>query len=294
MKTILLAMTSLSALAAAAPAAAQYRAPAPVSAYQGNFAARIARLETRLEAGVRAGTIARGEAWPLRQQLRELSRLERRFAYDGLSPRERDDLELRAGILRDRIRAADGLAYGAFGRVDTRYDRNRDGNDDRFDRDGDGDDDRYDRNDDGRDDRYDSNADGNDDRYDRNGDNIDDRFDRNADGIDDRYDRNADGNDDRYDRDGDDIDDRFDRHIDGYDDADPRTPLNDLDLDRDPEIGARLSIGAPAPADLFAVPAEYRHQYRDGVGTHYRSDGSAVYEIDARTNTIVRIYPLPR
>jgi hypothetical protein len=42
------------------------------------------------------------------------------------------------------------------------------------------------------------------------------------------------------------------------------------------------------------VPYEYRGQYRDGGGVYYRSDGRAIYQIDARTNTVLGVYPVGR
>lgn len=276
-KTLLLVMTSLSALIAAAPADAQY--PASYGAqrpYRGagaDIAMRIDRLEERLEAGVRAGTIDRREAWMLRRQIAEIRRLEREFGYDGLSLRERDDLQLRIRTLRDRMGFADGGARGRY----APYDRNRDGNDDRYDADGNDIDDRYDRNHDGNDDRYDADGNDIDDRFDRNDDGNDDRYDADGDDIDDRFDRNRDGNDDRYDRDGDDIDDRSDPYV---GEQDPGGGL----------IGVR--IGDRPPAGLGAVPPQYRPRYSDGAGRIFRSDGVAIYEIDVRTNTIVQIYPM--
>jgi hypothetical protein len=53
-----------------------------------------------------------------------------------------------------------------------------------------------------------------------------------------------------------------------------------------------LRIGERATADLGLVPYSYRTRYRDGGGVYYRSDGHMVYEIDARTNLVVRTYPI--
>ncbi len=33
-------------------------------------------------------------------------------------------------------------------------------------------------------------------------------------------------------------------------------------------------------------------QYRDNNSVYYRSDGQRVYEIDARTNQVIRIHPV--
>jgi hypothetical protein len=42
------------------------------------------------------------------------------------------------------------------------------------------------------------------------------------------------------------------------------------------------------------VPYEYRSRYRDGNGVYYRSDGRQIYQIDARTQTVLRIYAIDR
>jgi hypothetical protein len=55
-----------------------------------------------------------------------------------------------------------------------------------------------------------------------------------------------------------------------------------------------LRVGARASGNLYSVPSQYRYQYRDGNGVYYRSDGRAIYQIDARTNTVLRIYPMDR
>lgn len=55
-----------------------------------------------------------------------------------------------------------------------------------------------------------------------------------------------------------------------------------------------LRVGMRANSNLRAVPYEYRYRYRDGNGVYYRSDGRTIYEIDARTNTIVRVYDADR
>lgn len=116
MKKTLLLMTALAAIAAA-PAAAQY-------APQGNAYARggvgldhrIAQLETRLEAGIRAGTIDRREARRLRDELRTLNRLEARYSRDGLSREEHADLQRRIQALRRDIRTADRGSYDRYER----------------------------------------------------------------------------------------------------------------------------------------------------------------------------------
>jgi hypothetical protein len=58
--------------------------------------------------------------------------------------------------------------------------------------------------------------------------------------------------------------------------------------------GYGVGVGARASSSWGAVPYQYRGQYRDGGSIYYRSDGRTIYGIDARTNTVVRVYPMNR
>jgi hypothetical protein len=131
MKTILLAMSAVSAMAVAAPAAAQYRTSYPdryQDTYQdeaygqiragGDVDARIDRLQARLDADVQQGTISQRESWTLRRQLRELRQLSRQYGMDGLSAGERADLQQRLRYVRDQIQVADRGTDGRYGRAD--------------------------------------------------------------------------------------------------------------------------------------------------------------------------------
>ncbi|HEX8654269.1 MAG TPA: hypothetical protein VF693_03485 [Allosphingosinicella sp.] len=51
-----------------------------------------------------------------------------------------------------------------------------------------------------------------------------------------------------------------------------------------------VGVGQRAPSNLGAVPYELRNQFRDGNGIVYRTDGQRIYQIDARTNTVLRVY----
>ena len=165
MKTILSGLTAVSMLAVGAPAAAQYSnngyGNSNAAGANGNIAARIEQLRTRIQAGVQSGAISRAEAQPLREQLRELSRLERQYSANGLSGQERADLQQRLRNLRQQLRAADGGQgrYGDDRYADDRYDNGRYENgryeDGRYGQNGQD----YDRDDDGYDDR-DSDRDG--------------------------------------------------------------------------------------------------------------------------------------
>ncbi len=55
-----------------------------------------------------------------------------------------------------------------------------------------------------------------------------------------------------------------------------------------------LRVGSRAMGNLYSVPSQYRYQFRDGNGVYYRSDGRQIYQIDARTNTVLRVYSMDR
>lgn len=265
-KFIFIALAATSAIAAAAPASAQSgtynnQGYGNQGYGNGNVEVRADQLQMRLQAGIRSGAITRAEAMPLREQLRQLTRLEMLYARDGISGRERADLQHRINSLRQGIRMAERGADGRYGRDDDRYGRD----DDRYSR---GDvDSAYDRNNDGWDDR-DGNRDG---RWD----------------VDSRYDNNRDGYDDRdYNRDG-----RWDNDQ-GYQQSDGRGVVGQI-IDRVTGNGG-LRVGQRASADLGSVPYAYRTQYRDGSGVYYRSDGRQIYQIDARTQTVVSIHSMNR
>jgi hypothetical protein len=258
MNKIIIALAATTAFAGAAPALAQYGGQG--YGEQGYGQQGSAQLQLQLQAGIRSGAISRAEAMPLRDQLMQLTRLERLYARDGISGRERADLQYRINDVRQGIRLAERSGEGRYGRDDDRYGRGDDGSV----RGGD-----YDRNNDGWDDR-DGNRDG---RWD-----VDARNDSNRDGWDDR-DYNRDG---RWDND------------EGY----SREPVADRGVvgqifDRVTGTGG-LRVGQRASADLGAVPYAYRSQYRDGGSAYYRSDGRQIYQIDPRTQTVVRIYAMSR
>lgn len=250
MKKIIIALAATAALAAAMPAAAQ-------SGGGGNFQARIGELQTQLQAEVRSGAISRHEAVPLREQLRQLTALERQYRRGGFTAQERNVLQNRIQNLRQGIRTAARSGGDRWGRDDRHRGRDCPPGLER-------------KNNGctppgqvGRDGRW-----GNDDRDDR-----DDRYGRDRD--DDRYGRDRD--DDRYGR------DRDDR----YEDRHRRGVIGDV-------IGGGLRVGQRASANLGAVPNAYRNQYRDGNGVYYRADARSIYQIDARSHIVLRIYAMNR
>jgi hypothetical protein len=55
-----------------------------------------------------------------------------------------------------------------------------------------------------------------------------------------------------------------------------------------------VRVGSRAPGNLYSVPSHLHYQYRDGNGVYYRSDGRNIYQIDARTQTVLRVYSTDR
>lgn len=201
MKKIFMTMAAMSALAVGAPAFAQQA--------NGNIQARVQQLQVQLQTGIQRGSISRQEASPLRDQLRQLVRMERTFARDGISGRERAELQQRVNGLRQQIRFAE-----------------------------------------------------------RNGDN---RYGQNG-----QYQNGQYGEYGQYDR-----DDRY-----GRDDDDR--------YDNDNRNGVGLRIGQRVSTNLGGLPNEYRDRFRDGGGYYYRYGNGNVYQVDARTQTIVRVYDARR
>ncbi len=114
MKTFLLAMTAIPALFVAAPAAAQYK-PANF-ATDTAFTQRIGQLQTRINVGMRSGTINRAESRALRSELFTLQRLHAQYRLNGLNMRERDILRDRIRDLRADVRIADNGSWDRYDR----------------------------------------------------------------------------------------------------------------------------------------------------------------------------------
>ena len=135
MKIIFSGLAAAAAIAAAGPAAAQYRTappyPAPQvygygyrqPAYPGG---QIERLMDRIERGYASGAIGRGEAADLRNQLLQYGRLERQYARNGFSDWERRDLDQRMRRFREDLREVEDGGYrGRGGYGEDRYDDDR-------------------------------------------------------------------------------------------------------------------------------------------------------------------------
>ncbi len=216
MKKLFLTMTAMSALAVAAPAAAQYSAQSNVNA-RGSVGVdnRIARLEARIQSGIQSGAIDRREAQSLRQQLRDIRRLDRQYSRDGLNQQERADLQQRVRTLRDQLRLADGggNGYGQQGAY-------------------------------GQGGPYEE--------------------------VECESSRSSSGG----------LGGLFDSIFGGSGGGN--------------SSNCGLGVGQRVTGNLGAVPYQYRNQYRDGGGVYYRSDGRSIYQIDARTNTVVRVQGMNR
>jgi hypothetical protein len=64
---------------------------------------RSDRIETRIDRGIRDGSLTRGEAMRLRNELRQIAFLEDRYRRNGLSGWERTDLDRRYDNLSSRV-----------------------------------------------------------------------------------------------------------------------------------------------------------------------------------------------
>lgn len=114
MKYVYMTMAAVSALAVAAPVAAQ-----PWSGNRSNSA----ELQMHLDGGMQSGAITRREAMPLRTSLNELIRMERSFGRNGFNRSERNTLELRSASLHRMILRAErngNRTAIAFDRNDSR------------------------------------------------------------------------------------------------------------------------------------------------------------------------------
>lgn len=270
MRKVFLSATAIAVASIAAPGVAQYQ-QSPHQNYSyasqnSNLSWRIAQLQTRLQEGVRSGSITRREARPIRQQIQRLSYLERTYTANGLTGQERSTLQQGIREVRQQLRRADGGAQGRYAEWD----------------------------------RDDNSAWG----APNNG------------AYGGRVDANNDGWDDRdYNRDG--------RPDEGYGYQQPgsygyqqpgnygyqqpgnygyQQPGNYGYQQQAPATGIAgviqgllgggniLQVGQRVPANLYAVPYQYQAQYRDGNGVYYRSDGRNIYQVDARTQTIINIF----
>ena len=132
-----------SALAVAAPAAAQWAPPTPYgNAYGYNNFGQVRALQVRVDQiqrqiqvlGARR-MLSRNEVRDLRAQSRNVEQRLRRSARYGLNPNEMRDVQMRIARLEQHVfrEANDGRRWGngQYGNAYA-YDRDRDGRDDRY------------------------------------------------------------------------------------------------------------------------------------------------------------------
>jgi hypothetical protein len=154
-KFLIAAAVSVSALAAASPAGAQYY-PAPQQPYGNaygyqnnqqntvrNFVTRVDQIRYQIDRLDNRDRISEREARSLRNEAYYLRNRVVRSGYNGLSWRERQDLNVRLARLEQRVRNEvrddnrrpgyrDGDRDGRYDRNDGWIDRDRDGRDDRL------------------------------------------------------------------------------------------------------------------------------------------------------------------
>jgi hypothetical protein len=111
MKLTFLTMAAIATVSVAAPAAAQN--------WQSS-SSQSAALQMEIDEGARSGTIARSDMPALRNSVRQLAALERRFSAGGISRWEAGVLEQRSNALRQQI---DGVAQNGGGYGETNGER---------------------------------------------------------------------------------------------------------------------------------------------------------------------------
>jgi len=124
MKTVVIALAAATALstlgvgaASAQPGYAygqRYERPYDRGAQWLSINERQARLDQRIDRGLRSGQLTRNEAYRLRSEFRRIAYLENRYRSNGLSSWERADLDRRFDALSAQIRfeRRDGDRYG--------------------------------------------------------------------------------------------------------------------------------------------------------------------------------------
>jgi hypothetical protein len=120
MKTIYLTLGAVSALALAAPLAAQGwhgDRDGPSGSWKSDRPA-ISELRMQLNSGIARGTITRREATTLRIDLNALARLERNYGRDGFSRSERATLMRRGDGLERLIHRAESNMNPGMARTD--------------------------------------------------------------------------------------------------------------------------------------------------------------------------------
>jgi hypothetical protein len=233
----LVSLAGLPLLALAAPASAQYY-PTNQNQYAnqnqyGNqtnakLTVRINQLQIRLQEGVQAGTITRGEATPIRQQIRDLTRLDRQYSANGYTGQERAALQQRIRQVRQQLRVADNGANGRYNQWDV------------------------------------------------------------EDGYTQGYQQpNQQGYNQGYQQP---YQQGYQQPQQGYQQPQQQGGIAGV-IGQLLGVGG-LQVGQRVSGNLYGVPTQYQNQYRDGNGVYYRSDGRRIYQIDARNDTVIRIFAM--
>src|SRR4051794_23278819 len=108
MKTLAVALAAATMLTAGAAAAQPYgyaRGDYDRGDRWMSINERQARLDQRIDQGLRSGQLTRGEAYRLRREFQRIAYLETRYRANGLSGWERADLDRRFDVLSQQIRA---------------------------------------------------------------------------------------------------------------------------------------------------------------------------------------------
>jgi len=292
MKKLLLTLAAIPAATMAVEASAQ--------TYVGGNAGytiqnQIAQLQNQVNVGVQSGSIDGNEARRLRQEIRQLNRMQAQYASNGLTTQEWNLLQQRVGMLNQQLQMASngygnqpyGNAYGYNGAGNAPY-----GN------------------------AYGYNGAGNapyGNAYGYNGNQQ--GYNGNSGYTVDRYGNRVQNQ--MYDQYGRPVNNGYSN--DYYGQGGPYVPVpqqrssgmgNVLGGVLGSVVGGGgggggilgnilgrggLSVGSVITSVLGSalgnVPSNYSNRYRSQGDTYFRTDGERVYEIDSRTNTVVRVHP---
>jgi hypothetical protein len=239
----LVSLAGLPLLALAAPASSQYY-PGNQNQYanqnqygnqtNANLTVRINQLQVRLQEGLQAGTITRGEATPIRQQIRDLTRLDRQYSADGYTGQERAALQQRIRQVRQQLRVADRGANGRYNQWDVEDGYTQGGQQQNYNQ-----------------------------GYQQ----------PNQQGYNQGYQQ-------PYQQ----------GYEQGYQQPQQQRGIAGV-IGQLLGVGG-LQVGQRVPNNLYGLPSQYQGQYRDGNGVYYRSDGRRIYQIDARNDTVIRIFAM--
>lgn len=108
MKKLLLTLAAIPAATFAVEASAQTYVNANANVTVQN---QILQLQNQLNAGIQTGAVDASESRRLRQELRQLNRLQRQYSANGLTTQEWNVLQQRVGNVNQQMQVAVGYAY---------------------------------------------------------------------------------------------------------------------------------------------------------------------------------------